>query len=135
MLHVCSGLTEKAIPLIQAGLVPDSIVRWGIRLQLKNHLNLLASEDCEAELARKTTIVASLREMPIAIETTAANEQHYEVPAEFYTLCLVRISLVALSTHLLLDAPNGPLRSSAAHLPGPVQEVLVRTLAEPRHDF
>ena len=33
-------------------------------------------------------IVKELHEMPIAIETTKANEQHYEVPAKFYTLCL-----------------------------------------------
>jgi cyclopropane-fatty-acyl-phospholipid synthase len=26
--------------------------------------------------------------MPIAIETEAANAQHYEVPAKFYDLCL-----------------------------------------------
>jgi cyclopropane-fatty-acyl-phospholipid synthase len=94
LLNACSGLTEKFIPLIQAGLVPDSIIRWGIRLQLKNHLHLLASEDCEAELCRKASIVASLRDMPIAVETTAANEQHYEVPAEFYSLCLVRWLIV-----------------------------------------
>ena len=33
-------------------------------------------------------IVKELHDMPIAIETTKANEQHYEVPAKFYTLCL-----------------------------------------------
>lgn len=90
LLNKCSGLTEKFIPLVQAGVIPDFVVRWGIRLQLRNHLKLLASQDCEAELRRKTAIVESLRDMPIAVETKAANEQHYEVPAEFYSLCLVR---------------------------------------------
>eukprot|EP00957_Ditylum_brightwellii_P169446 12896889-Ditylum_brightwellii.AAC.1 len=33
-------------------------------------------------------IVSSLKTMPVAIETDAANEQHYEVPAAFYELCL-----------------------------------------------
>jgi hypothetical protein len=91
LLNKCSGLTEKFIPLIQVGVVPDFVIRWGIRLQLRNHLKLLASEDCETELRRKTAIVETLRDMPIAVETTAANEQHYEVPAEFYSLCLVRL--------------------------------------------
>jgi hypothetical protein len=91
LLDKCSGLTEKFIPLIQVGVIPDFVIRWGIRLQLKNHLKLLASQDCETELSRKTDIVQTLRDMPIAVETKAANEQHYEVPAEFYSLCLVRL--------------------------------------------
>ncbi|EED88000.1 predicted protein [Thalassiosira pseudonana CCMP1335] len=33
-------------------------------------------------------IVQELKSMPIAIETDLANEQHYEVPARFYDLCL-----------------------------------------------
>ena len=33
-------------------------------------------------------MVAELRQAPIAIETAAANEQHYEVPTRFYELCL-----------------------------------------------
>jgi hypothetical protein len=33
-------------------------------------------------------VFAALRELPIAIHTDAANEQHYEVPTEFYQLVL-----------------------------------------------
>lgn len=29
-----------------------------------------------------------LRKMPIAVHTAAANEQHYEVTAAFYDICL-----------------------------------------------
>lgn len=90
LLGWCSALTERCIPLIHLGLVPDWVIRFGIRLQLKDHLRLLASDDCETELHRKLDIVQKLRDMPIAVETEAANEQHYEVPAEFYSLCLVR---------------------------------------------
>ena len=90
LLGWCSALTERCIPLIHLGLVPDWVIRFGIRLQLKDHLRLLASDDCETELRRKADIVQKLRDMPIAVETDAANEQHYEVPAEFYSLCLVR---------------------------------------------
>jgi len=32
--------------------------------------------------------VADLKRRPIAEQTGAANEQHYEVPTEFYLLCL-----------------------------------------------
>ena len=32
--------------------------------------------------------MADLKRRPIAEQTTAANEQHYEVPTELYLLCL-----------------------------------------------
>ena len=35
VLGVISGLSESFIPLIQVGLVPDFMIRWGIRLQLQ----------------------------------------------------------------------------------------------------
>jgi cyclopropane-fatty-acyl-phospholipid synthase len=39
-------------------------------------------------MEQKMTIVKKLKTMPIAIATSEANEQHYEVPAKFYDLCL-----------------------------------------------
>ncbi len=33
-------------------------------------------------------MIESLKLSPIAIETRAANEQHYELPTEFFKLCL-----------------------------------------------
>jgi cyclopropane-fatty-acyl-phospholipid synthase len=42
----------------------------------------------EAQKARLAAFVAHLRESPIAIETAAANQQHYEVPAEFFQIIL-----------------------------------------------
>jgi len=49
---------------------------------------LLKSETAEADLAGKIEIVHELNTMPIAINTSEANEQHYEVPAAFYDLSL-----------------------------------------------
>jgi cyclopropane-fatty-acyl-phospholipid synthase len=83
-----SALTESFIPLIQMGLIPDSLIRWGIRLQLRDHLHILQGTSCQENLTTKMKIIQQLRQQPIAIETTAANEQHYEVPAAFYDLCL-----------------------------------------------
>ena len=53
-----------------------------------DHLNILRSEGSEQELEQKLKIVQKLKTMPIAIATAEANEQHYEVPAKFYDLCL-----------------------------------------------
>ncbi|KAL3921492.1 MAG: hypothetical protein SGILL_002721 [Bacillariaceae sp.] len=88
ILSVMSGLTESFIPLVQIGLVPDFIIRFGIRLQLRDHLNILRGETVEQEMQDKMKIVEKLKNMPIAIKTDEANDQHYEVPAKFYDLCL-----------------------------------------------
>jgi len=42
----------------------------------------------ETDMSSKIDIISELRSMPVAIETALANEQHYEVPAAFYGLCL-----------------------------------------------
>jgi cyclopropane-fatty-acyl-phospholipid synthase len=83
-----SRLSESCIPLIHMGLVPDFIIRFGIRVQLYDHLNILKAENVGTELQNKLDVIHTLKTMPIAIETKAANEQHYEVPAKFYDLCL-----------------------------------------------
>jgi cyclopropane-fatty-acyl-phospholipid synthase len=88
VLSVVSGLTESFIPLVQLGIVPDFIIRFGIRLQLRDHLNILRGETVESEIQDKMKIVEKLKTMPIAIKTDEANDQHYEVPAKFYDLCL-----------------------------------------------
>ena len=88
ILSVLSNFAEKCIPLIHAGLIPDFVIRFGIRLQLRDHLAQLAAVNVQQELASKLQIVKQLHTMPIAIETNAPNEQHYEVPAKFYDLSL-----------------------------------------------
>ena len=56
ILSVMSGLTESFIPLVQLGLVPDFIIRFGIRLQLRDHLNILRGETVESEMKDKMKI-------------------------------------------------------------------------------
>lgn len=88
ILSLVSVLSEFCIPLIHKGFVPDFIIRWGIRVRCRDHLNLLRAEGVKEELDQKLLIVKKLKTMPIAIATDDANEQHYEVPAKFYDLCL-----------------------------------------------
>ena len=78
-------LSEYGESLVYLGILPDFLIRFGIRLQLEGNLVRLSQTSTHAD---KMKIVQELREMPIAIETTKANEQHYEVPARFYDLCL-----------------------------------------------
>jgi cyclopropane-fatty-acyl-phospholipid synthase len=70
--------------LVEKGLVPDALIRQGIRRLLAQRLVEEDKGDPEAQQAHLMQLVEQLRASPVAIETAAANEQHYEVPAVFY---------------------------------------------------
>ena len=74
--------------LLERNLLPDPLIRAGIRRLLKERLRESHSEDAERVLQDKQQFVEELKTSPIAIETAAANEQHYEVPTRFYQLAL-----------------------------------------------
>ena len=88
VLALLSKTTEVLIPVVYAGLVPDVLIRLGIRIQCYDHLARLRKESVEKEQEGKMSIVKELHSMPIAIDTDLANKQHYEVPAKFYDMCL-----------------------------------------------
>lgn len=72
------------IDLAEHKRVPDRLVRLGIKHLLKQRLGELRADDLEAADVLKRALLAELHNSPIAIETAAANAQHYEVPAAFY---------------------------------------------------
>jgi cyclopropane-fatty-acyl-phospholipid synthase len=76
--------------LLEQDLVPDWLIRLGIRRQLRQRLRAEHLGDAAAQQAHLLNLVAGLKQSPIAIETGAANTQHYEVPTRFYELCLGR---------------------------------------------
>ncbi len=71
-------------PLLESGLVPDWLIRLGIRRLLADRLRQEGAGDAEAQQQRLLSLVEELKSSPIAIETDAANRQHYEVPVDFY---------------------------------------------------
>ena len=72
--------------ILAKDLLPDGAIRWGIRRLLKQRLKDERPDD-NVERARKVDrFAAQLRSLPVAVETQAANDQHYEVPAAFYKL-------------------------------------------------
>lgn len=75
-------------PLVDRGAIPRPLLRMGVRRLLRERLCDESAGGPAAQAERKAALIASLRESPIAIETRAANEQHYEVPPEFFRLCL-----------------------------------------------
>jgi cyclopropane-fatty-acyl-phospholipid synthase len=74
--------------MLETGLVPDLVVRQGIRRLLRTRLREEDRGGLEANHAHLARYLDELRRSPIAIETRAANEQHYDVPAGFYQLVL-----------------------------------------------
>jgi cyclopropane-fatty-acyl-phospholipid synthase len=73
------------IDLCERGYVPDAFARFGMRGLIGRRL---AEESLGDPAARHAGFERELRASPIAIETQAANAQHYEVPAEFFRLHL-----------------------------------------------
>jgi cyclopropane-fatty-acyl-phospholipid synthase len=68
--------------------VPDVLTRFGIRRLCAQRLRDEGANDVESADLRFRRLLDDLRQSPIAIETAAANEQHYEVPTRFFELCL-----------------------------------------------
>ncbi len=76
------------IDLCERGLIPDGLTRLGMRQLMKQRLADEATDDGEVRSQRFNQFLGELRSSPIAIDTTAANSQHYEVPAEFFHIHL-----------------------------------------------
>lgn len=72
----------------ERGRVPDPLIRAGIRQLCRRRLSDEAAGDPEDWIPRYKSVLADLRKSPIAVETEAANRQHYEVPPEFFRLVL-----------------------------------------------
>ena len=78
----------KPIDWAESGKLPDALIRLGIRRLLRRRLGKEFYRDTQKQSQRAQSLIEELRGSPIAIETDAANEQHYEVPAAFYQLAL-----------------------------------------------
>jgi len=89
---------KTALKLVERGLVPKPLLRRGIRRLLRERLAELREtfgegpydqgpgrERLEAGL---DAWIAHMRSAPVALVPEKANEQHYEVPARLYELCL-----------------------------------------------
>jgi cyclopropane-fatty-acyl-phospholipid synthase len=74
--------------LLAYKLVPDAVVRAGIRRLLAAKLREEGRGDQEERDRRFADFRAGLDSSPVAINTADANEQHYQVPTEFYLLVL-----------------------------------------------
>jgi cyclopropane-fatty-acyl-phospholipid synthase len=79
------GLLDRAL---ERGLLPDPLLRAGSRWGARARLRSESRGGVEAQEERLGTLLATMRSGPIAESVARANEQHYELPVEFFELFL-----------------------------------------------
>ena len=70
--------------LLEKNVLPDPLVRMGIRRLLAGKIREETRANLEEQKAALLAYVEDLKHSPIAVQTRAANEQHYEVPTQFF---------------------------------------------------
>jgi len=70
--------------LLEKNLLPDFLLRFGIRRLLGQRLHEEAPPTAAGLEERLKLFAEDLRTQPIAINTQESKEQHYEVPTDFY---------------------------------------------------
>jgi cyclopropane-fatty-acyl-phospholipid synthase len=74
--------------LAERGFLPDTLLRAGIRRLCAQRLAEERAGGVDSQAERFQALITELRRSPLAVHTDAANAQHYEVPADFFRLCL-----------------------------------------------
>ncbi len=100
--------------------LPDWMIRIGIRRLLATRLGKEHAGNAERASARGNELLTDLRRSAVAIETDAANRQHYEVPAAFYQQVLgphmkYSSALWSEGTTTLADAERAMLEQTCAN--------------------
>lgn len=78
-------LAEHAL---ERNVAPDWLIRIGIRRLLALRLEQEGSLTIDHEMRHKMHMIRKLRQSEIAIEQDKVNEQHYEIPTEFFQIHL-----------------------------------------------
>ncbi|KXZ45644.1 hypothetical protein GPECTOR_52g44 [Gonium pectorale] len=84
-----NSIVKLFLNATEGGIVPDFVLRFGIRYLLSVRVGEVP-KDLNGRLQRTVAFAEELKQMPIAINTSEANEQHYEIPTPYYLLCLGR---------------------------------------------
>lgn len=79
-----------AVAWAERGWIPDRLIRFAIRRLLRQRLRDEHADDVEQAAETFARRIDELQRSPVALETDAANRQHYEVPAAFYRCVLGR---------------------------------------------
>jgi cyclopropane-fatty-acyl-phospholipid synthase len=85
-----SNALNRAIGWTEAGLVPDSVIRAGIRRLIRRRLDEINQGGIENVRDRVEAFITLMGQSEIAPVPHLANHQHYELPAEFFGTVLGR---------------------------------------------
>ncbi len=75
---------QTALQWSEQGYVPDRVIRLGIKRLLAERLIEIDHSDNEKMAEAQYQFIQDMQAAPIALLPEKANEQHYEVPAEFF---------------------------------------------------
>jgi cyclopropane-fatty-acyl-phospholipid synthase len=78
----------RVLDWVELGYVPDAVIRRGIRRLCQARLAEIGADDIEHAAEAIEAFVLRMARAPRAPLPHRANEQHYEVPAEFFALAL-----------------------------------------------
>ena len=114
------GTPSRAIGWAESGLVPDWIIRAGIRRLNRQRLNEINARDGSKAAEALNAFAASMAVAEVAPVPHKANEQHYEVPPEFFGLVLGEHRKYSCAywpgqAWLLDDAEEDALRLTCEH--------------------
>ena len=113
-------VSHLAFNLAELGLVPDVLIRRGIRHLIGHRLQDVNADDAATIAERQASFIEQMRNAPIALVPEKANEQHYEVPADFFEKVLgphLKYSSAywPAGVKTLADAELAGLRDSCKH--------------------
>ncbi|HEY8117736.1 MAG TPA: cyclopropane-fatty-acyl-phospholipid synthase family protein [Methylophilaceae bacterium] len=81
-------VTSLAINWSERGLVPDYAIRAGIRRLVEARLKEISANNCEIGAELEMRFIELMNGSAVAPVPELANQQHYEVPANFFQHCL-----------------------------------------------
>jgi len=109
-------LLALALELAERRLVPDAVVRLGIRHLCRQRLRQMSAHG----VAGRTALVAEMATGPVAPVPEAANAQHYEAPVELFETALgphlkYSCGYWSPSTRTLAEAEAAALQLTGEH--------------------
>ncbi len=81
-------MIQKTLKWVESSKIPDPAIRAAIRALSKQRLKQEGRFKPEQGAQRYMDVLHALKSSAIAIETDKANEQHYELPTEFFQAVL-----------------------------------------------
>lgn len=74
--------------LLEKDIIPDRLIRFGVRRITERRIRSVNNMDVAEKEDYLMNFIQERSQGPIAINTEDANQQHYEMPSEFFDLVL-----------------------------------------------